>query len=252
MYWEGKDMDVILEVCCGSYEDALEAYRGGAKRIELNSALYLGGLTPSLSMLMQTKKNTDLKVICMVRNRGAGFCYDEVEAEGMFMDAKILLDNGADGIAFGFLNEDRSVHKEWTKKMVDLIHSYGKEAVFHRAIDVCEDMIAACKDIIECGADRILTSGGYAKAPEGIERIKQMQEMYGEQIEFLAGSGINETNAVYVLENTGIHQVHSSCKGWKHDITTSHYGVDYSYAGVNKFEVVEAEKVKKLLDSLKK
>ena len=28
-----------LEVCCGSYEDAMNAYHGGAKRIELNSAL---------------------------------------------------------------------------------------------------------------------------------------------------------------------------------------------------------------------
>ena len=28
-----------LEICCGSYEDALNAYRGNADRIELNSAL---------------------------------------------------------------------------------------------------------------------------------------------------------------------------------------------------------------------
>ena len=45
----------MIEICCGSYEDALNAYHGGAKRIELNSALHLGGLTPSLASLKLTK-----------------------------------------------------------------------------------------------------------------------------------------------------------------------------------------------------
>ena len=54
-------MEKIVEICTGSYLDALSAYKGGAKRIELNSALALGGLTPSLSSLILTKENTDLK-----------------------------------------------------------------------------------------------------------------------------------------------------------------------------------------------
>ena len=33
----------MIEICCGSYEDALAAWKGGAERIELNSAVYLGG-----------------------------------------------------------------------------------------------------------------------------------------------------------------------------------------------------------------
>ena len=41
-------MERIIEVCCGGYYDALQAYKGGAKRIELNSALHLGGLTPTI------------------------------------------------------------------------------------------------------------------------------------------------------------------------------------------------------------
>lgn len=99
-------MERIIEICCGSYEDALAAYRGGAKRIELNSALYLGGLTPSLGSLILTKKNTDLKVITMVRPRGAGFCYSEADFETMKMDARLLMENGADGVAFGCLDEE--------------------------------------------------------------------------------------------------------------------------------------------------
>ena len=48
-------MSNILEVCCGSYYDALQAQKGGARRIELNSALHLGGLTPSLATLLKIK-----------------------------------------------------------------------------------------------------------------------------------------------------------------------------------------------------
>ncbi|MBM9832777.1 copper homeostasis protein CutC, partial [Enterococcus faecalis] len=38
---------MIIEVCAGSLEDCLTAQRAGIDRIELNSALHLGGLTPS-------------------------------------------------------------------------------------------------------------------------------------------------------------------------------------------------------------
>ena len=40
----------MVEICCGSYEDALAAWHGGAGRIELNSALYQGGLTPTVGI----------------------------------------------------------------------------------------------------------------------------------------------------------------------------------------------------------
>ena len=39
----GYFMKAMIEICCGSYQDALAAWKGGAKRIELNSALALGG-----------------------------------------------------------------------------------------------------------------------------------------------------------------------------------------------------------------
>lgn len=44
--------------------------------------------------------------------------------------------------------------------MIDLIHSAGKEAVFHRAFDCVAQQERAVEALILLGADRILTSGG--------------------------------------------------------------------------------------------
>ena len=49
-------MKPVLEICCGSFEDVKTAYENGADRVELNSALYLGGLTPSLANLICAKE----------------------------------------------------------------------------------------------------------------------------------------------------------------------------------------------------
>ena len=37
-----------LEICCGSAGDAIAAFTAGADRVELNSCLFFGGLTPTL------------------------------------------------------------------------------------------------------------------------------------------------------------------------------------------------------------
>lgn len=42
-------MKPMLEICCGSFSDVKTAYENGADRVELNSALYMGGLTPTLA-----------------------------------------------------------------------------------------------------------------------------------------------------------------------------------------------------------
>ncbi len=246
-------MEKIIEICCGSYEDALNAYHGGAKRIELNSALYLGGLTPSLASLKLTKKNTDLKVITMVRPRGAGFCYNEIEFEVMKEDARCLLENGADGIAFGCLNKDGSLCLKQMKEMIELIKSYQGEVVFHRAFDCVKNPYSSIEVLIELGVDRILTSGLKPKAMEGKKLIKDLQEKYGNQIELLAGSGINASNAKEMMDATGIYQVHSSCKDWVNDPTTQTNEVSYSYASYpheNDYDVVSIELVEKIMKSI--
>lgn len=52
----------------------------------------------------------------------------------MLEEAELLLGHGADGIAFGFLNADRTIERKKTEAMAELIHKRGGEAVFHRAL----------------------------------------------------------------------------------------------------------------------
>ena len=245
---------MMIEICCGSYQDGIAAYKGGARRIELNSALSVGGLSPSLASLIRLKKETDFKIICMVRPRAAGFCYDKEDIEIMLEDAKIMLENGADGIVFGFLCEDCTMDVDSTMKMVDLIHSYDGEAVFHRAFDVVKNPYVAMEQLIDLKVDRVLTSGQKQKAIEGKELIKGLQEKFGSKIEILAGSGINASNAKELMEYTGISQVHSSCKNYKKDETTKSNFVSYSYLDgdhVFDYDVVDVDVVKKLVLSVR-
>ena len=112
--------------------------------------------------------------------------------------------------------------------------------------------------LITIGVDRILTSGLQAKATHGKEMIKYLQEAYGNSIEILAGSGINALNAKKLMDYTGISQVHSSCKDWLLDSTTSSCLLYTSYTISDhgmfimeaKFENVED--IQELDNSLKK
>ena len=132
-------------------------------------------------------------------------------------------------------------------EMVNIIKSYHKTAVFHRAIDCVNDIDESMNILITIGVDRILTSGLQAKATHGKEMIKYLQEAYGNSIEILAGSGINALNAKKLMDYTGISQVHSSCKDWLLDSTTSRDEVDFSYHG-DEYDVVSYELVENLVD----
>lgn len=243
----------MVEICCGSFYDALQASYGGAERIELNSGLHLGGLTPSVASLEMVKERCDIKVVAMVRPRGAGFFYSDEDFEQMVRECEQLVRHGADGIAFGCLKEDTSIDREKNERLIAIIHSFGKEAVFHRAFDCSSNAETAMETLIDMGVDRVLTSGLKAKAMEGAELLKKLQADYGSRIQILAGSGVNASNARQLMEMTGISQVHSSCKDWKKDATTAVNSVSYSFAAAPNelcYDVVSADLVRRLLKSV--
>lgn len=246
-------MKPVIEICCGSALDVIAAARGGANRAELNSALALGGLTPSLGNLTEAAEKTGLPIIVMIRTRGAGFCYSDDEFTAMKRDAQLLLQHGAAGLAFGSLNADRTINENQTRELIDLAHAQNKEFVFHRALDCAMDPETAIMQLIRWKADRILTSGCCEKAVQGSSRIAAWQKQFGSDIEILAGSGVNAQNAKTLLKQTGIRQLHSSCKDWLTDPTTSGNQVTYGYAAAPHeldYDCVSADKVRELINAV--
>lgn len=208
---------IKIEICCGTIEDCICANEFDVDRIELNSALELGGLTPTVSTLKMAKRMTRLPICCMVRPRTAGFVYTKHQIENMMMDARDLLEAGADGIVFGFLHSDHSVDVKHTKEMVELIHSYHREAVFHKAFDECKDLDAALQTLIDCGVERILSGGGKVSIDKGSQVIGELYQKYKGKIELLVGGGITPSNIKDIAANAKCGQIHMTAKKTYYD-----------------------------------
>src|SRR4051812_36202927 len=147
---------ILLEICCGSIDDSLQAQAGGADRIELCSALFLGGLTPSLGTIRYAREKLKIPMIVMVRPRGGGFCYTDAEFATMERDSEAAVANGADGVVFGILNANGSIDGKRARRVRDI--AGDKQTVFHRAFDVTPDPLRAVDELVDLGITRVLTS----------------------------------------------------------------------------------------------
>ncbi|MBS1709619.1 MAG: copper homeostasis protein CutC [Armatimonadetes bacterium] len=201
---------VLLEVCCGSVDEALAAHENGADRIELCCALAVGGLTPALGMLEEVKSWATYPVMAMTRSREGGFHYTAAEFDTMVRDAKILLNHGADGIVFGFLHQDGTVDVERTARMVDI--AGGAPTMFHRACDATPDLFATMETLAELGVTRMLTSGGAGQAALGASVLAELVRRAEGRIEVLPGGAIEPDNVVGLVQTSGVTQVHFAAR----------------------------------------
>lgn len=242
---------IKIEICCGSAADVIEAKRNGADRVELNTCLYLGGLTPSSGELSVAKKN-NIEIIAMVRPREGGFCYTDTEFETCLSDARYLLDHGADGIAFGFLNSDGTIDEARCKQMMSIIGN--RQSVFHRAFDVVPDWHKAMDILCSLGVTRILTSGQHVTAVNGIETIKKMVQFAGNRIEILPASGINADNVDLIIRATGCTQIHAGLRKPSFDHSSSEnpkiHFADVSRLSEGQYSMTDGNKVKELIKAV--
>jgi copper homeostasis protein len=206
---------VLLEIAIGSVEDALAAQGGGADRLELNAALTLGGLTPSLGTLIEVKAAVALPVMVMIRPRPGGFDYSETDLRVMQRDIDLALEHGADGLVFGILTPEGRVNRDRCRALLRQVGD--RPAVFHRAFDVTPGPFEALEQLIDLGFRRVMTSGQEESAYHGTKRIAELVTRAQGRIEVLPAGGINRFTVADVLARTGCDQVHAALRHRRED-----------------------------------
>lgn len=197
------------ELCAYSVEACRIASTLGVNRVELCASPAEGGVTPSVATIERVAEIKGLDLSVMIRPRGGDFLYSDDEFQTMLQDIDHARKAGATGVVFGILTADGKVDIERTRTLVEA--SKGMETTFHRAVDMTDDYEAAVEAIIAAGCDRILTSGGYDKAIDGIENIRRAVDIAAGRIEIMAGSGVVAANA-QALKDTGVDALHFSAK----------------------------------------
>ena len=180
----------LLEICVDSYASAMAAVRGGADRLELCSALAVGGLTPSAALLEQIRAVSDIPVRCLMRPRAGDFLYTKEEILQMAAEMDALKSAGADGFVIGCLTPEGELDAE---AMIPLLKAAeGSGITLHRCIDVSRDPVRTYRAAAALGFDTVLTSGGAGNCRAGMETIRELirlrEEISGPEV--LIGAGV--------------------------------------------------------------
>lgn len=200
---------MLLEVCVDSPLGLLAAIKGGADRVELCSALALGGLTPTTTLMAQAGAE-GMRAMVMIRPRPGDFVWAAYEVDHMQAEIDEALQLGMQGIVIGANRPDGRLDAKVLKTLLkDIDPSVQK--VLHRCIDLTPDPVEAVDTAIALGFDRILTSGGALRAVDGLGKLRAMIDRARGRIEVLPGSGITADNVTTLLALLPVTQVHASC-----------------------------------------
>lgn len=199
---------IVFEVCIDSVEGALAAARGGADRLELCSALSEGGITPSHGLVQRVRDTTSLPVMMMIRCRGGSFHYDRPELETMLADIEHGIRIGVTGFVFGALRTDATVDADSCRAILSVAGDYP--VTFHRAFDEPGvDAGNALREIEQLGFRRLLTSGQFPSAVEGMAKISDFVTQVGELV-IMPGAGVRPENAGHIIESTQAIEIHGT------------------------------------------
>ena len=184
-------MTGILEVCVDSLASARAAIAGGAQRLELCSALAVGGLTPYGELLKQIRAESDINIRCLMRPRAGDFLYTEEEILLMAAQIGNLRELGADGFVIGCLNAEGDLDEKAMKPLLKAAEGTG--LTLHRCIDVSRDPCRTYLDAKALGLDTVLTSGAAGNCLAGLETIGKLLELRDTHNgpEVLVGAGVN-------------------------------------------------------------
>jgi len=202
--------DPVLEVAANSVASALAAEAGGAARVELCSALDVGGLTPSHAAIALAMERLRIPLHVLIRPRAGDFVFDDLECEVMRRDIETCKALGCAGVVIGVLDADGDVDVPRFRTLMQAAR--GMSVTFHRAFDFTRDPERALEAIIALGCNRVLTSGQAPDALAGAPLIRTLIEQARGRITIMPGGGIDAHNIAAIAQATGAREFHASAK----------------------------------------
>ena len=180
-----------LEVCVDSLASARAAIAGGADRLELCSALAVGGLTPYAELLRQIRAESNIPVRCLMRPRAGDFLYTPEEIDMMAAQITQLRNLGANGFVIGCLDAEGNLDAQAMLPLIKAAEGCG--LTLHRCIDVSRDPCQTYLDAKALGIDTVLTSGAESNCLKGIDTIGALLQLRDDiqGPEVLVGAGVN-------------------------------------------------------------
>jgi copper homeostasis protein len=201
-------MSVLLEVCVDNSEGLAAAITGGADRVELCSALELGGLTPTPGLIGQAAVSP-IPIYAMIRPKPGNFVFAEADIDAMLREIDVVRTAGLAGVVFGANLANGELDHTTLERLMRQCQGLG--VTLHRAFDLVPDLAEAVDMAVDLGFERILTSGRSFTALAGIDDLEKTFAFAAGRIKVMPGSGINIGNAGALLDRIPFGEIHSSC-----------------------------------------
>ena len=199
-----------LEVCVDGPAGLMAAVAGGASRIELCSALALGGLTPSPGF-MRLAATTGVEVFPMLRPHPGPFVYGPADVEVFRGDLDAVKAAGLPGAVLGANLPSGTLDLEVLETLCAHARALELRLALHRAFDLVPNLSEALELAVGLGFERILTSGGARTAPEGAASLAELLSQAAGRISIMPGSGLTPATLAEVMRRTGAGEAHGSC-----------------------------------------
>ena len=206
-------MSPLLEIAVTAPTAAATALALGADRVELCSALELGGVTPSQALL-EAALEAGGETHVLVRSRPGDFVYAADEVELMRREARAVVRAGAAGVVIGALTPAGELDLEAIAAIADAAREARSDVqiTVHRAIDASADPVrcAAALATSPLAPTRLLTSGGAEAVGDALDVVRAMVAAAG-PVQVMAGGGVTPA-VIPALLGVGVAAVHLSAK----------------------------------------
>ena len=186
-------MTVVKEACVDNIQDAINAFKKGADRIEFCSNLNEDGLTPSNYDLISLKKSISIPVRVMVRPHSNSFNYNDDDLIQMKETIEFCKNQKFDGVVFGCLDDDNELDLNKIEYLADFAKPLN--VIIHKAIDLTPSPVNSLMNLLEIdNVNGVLSSGGFETAELGTEVLKKMINISPNDFEIISAGKITNQN----------------------------------------------------------